>query len=156
MDLLNHFDRLLKYDGWANRAVLASLQALGNPPAECVRLLAHVMAAEHVWLARLTGTTSPLPVWPDLSLAQCAEHITQLQSGFRSYYQRELPASFDRVIEYKNSKGEAWSSRVEDVLTHTWMHSTYHRGQIAYQMRQAGHTPAYTDFIHGVRQGLLE
>jgi uncharacterized damage-inducible protein DinB len=33
------------------------------------------------------------------------------------------------------------------------LHSAYHRGQIAFQMRQTGHAPAYTDFIHGVRQG---
>jgi uncharacterized damage-inducible protein DinB len=36
------------------------------------------------------------------------------------------------------------------------MHSTYHRGQIAAAMRQAGATPAYTDFIHAVRQGFVE
>jgi uncharacterized damage-inducible protein DinB len=36
------------------------------------------------------------------------------------------------------------------------MHSAYHRGQIATQMRTAGYLPAYTDFIHGVRQRLVE
>lgn len=36
------------------------------------------------------------------------------------------------------------------------MHSTYHRGQIAAAMRKAGATPAYTDFIHAVRQGFVE
>jgi uncharacterized damage-inducible protein DinB len=36
------------------------------------------------------------------------------------------------------------------------MHSAYHRGQIASQMRASGKTPAYTDFIHGVRQGLVK
>jgi len=35
-------------------------------------------------------------------------------------------------------------------------HSTYHRGQIAADLRAAGVQPAYTDFIHGVRQGLIE
>jgi uncharacterized damage-inducible protein DinB len=36
------------------------------------------------------------------------------------------------------------------------MHSAYHRGQVALEMRAAGHQPAYTDFIHAVRQGFLE
>jgi uncharacterized damage-inducible protein DinB len=33
------------------------------------------------------------------------------------------------------------------------MHSAYHRGQIASHMREQGQAPAYTDFIHAVRQG---
>ena len=61
-----------------------------------------------------------------------------------------------RMVEYRNSKGEAWSNRVEDILTHVLMHSAYHRGQIALEMRASGAQPAYTDFIHAVRQGFLE
>jgi uncharacterized damage-inducible protein DinB len=36
------------------------------------------------------------------------------------------------------------------------MHSAYHRGQAALEMRAAGIQPAYTDFIHGVRQGFVK
>jgi uncharacterized damage-inducible protein DinB len=35
------------------------------------------------------------------------------------------------------------------------MHSAYHRGQIAADMRAAGFEPVYTDFIHAVRQGYI-
>jgi uncharacterized damage-inducible protein DinB len=155
MDLMDHFNRLLEYDVWANREVLASLKGLGEPPANCVRLLAHVIAAEHLWFARLTGMDPAVAVWPDLSLDQCTEQVRELYLAYRGYFQRQLPAGVDRSVTYKNSKGEEWSSRVEDILTHVFMHSTYHRGQIAMQMRQTGYAPAYTDFIHGVRQGLV-
>jgi uncharacterized damage-inducible protein DinB len=64
--------------------------------------------------------------------------------------------ALQQKIEYRNSKGEPWSSRIEDIILHLTMHSAYHRGQIALEMRKAGLTPAYTDFIHAVRQGLLE
>jgi len=67
-----------------------------------------------------------------------------------------LPANLSQMISYKNSRGEAWTSAVQDVLTHVLMHSAYHRGQIASHMRVSGQTPAYTDFIHAVRQGLIE
>lgn len=40
-------------------------------------------------------------------------------------------------------------------LTHVAMHSAYHRGQIAGELREPGNTPPYTDFIHPVRQGLV-
>jgi uncharacterized damage-inducible protein DinB len=36
------------------------------------------------------------------------------------------------------------------------MHSAYHRGQVASHMRADGQTPAYADFIHGVRQRLVK
>jgi len=42
------------------------------------------------------------------------------------------------------------------VLTHVVLHSAYHRGQIATQMRAGGEAPAHTDFIHAVRRGLIE
>jgi len=44
---------------------------------------------------------------------------------------------------------------VEDILTHVTIHSAYHRGQIASDLRAAGQAPAYTDFIHAVRLGLI-
>ena len=44
----------------------------------------------------------------------------------------------------------------KDVLTHVILHSAYHRGQVALAMRAAGMEPAYTDFIHAVRQGFVE
>jgi len=44
---------------------------------------------------------------------------------------------------------------VGDVLTHVVTHSGYHRGQIASAIRSDGGTPAYTDFIHAARQGLI-
>jgi len=44
---------------------------------------------------------------------------------------------------------------VGDILTHVLLHSAYHRGQIAVDLRAAGLTPAYTDYIHAVRQGKI-
>jgi uncharacterized damage-inducible protein DinB len=60
------------------------------------------------------------------------------------------------VVEYRNSVGELWKGAVGDVLTQVVMHSAYHRGQIAADLRQSGHEPASTDFIHAVRQGFVE
>jgi uncharacterized damage-inducible protein DinB len=60
----------------------------------------------------------------------------------------------DRVT-YTNSKAEEWSNTAEDILIHVTIHSAYHRGQIASDLRGAGQRPAYTDFIHAVRQGFI-
>ena len=65
-------------------------------------------------------------------------------------------AGLARSLTYKNTKGESFSSQKQDILLHVVMHSAYHRGQIAADMRAAGFSPPYTDFIHAVRQGFLE
>ncbi|MGC2196055.1 MAG: DinB family protein [Terriglobales bacterium] len=155
MNLLQHYRQLVNYDEWANLEVIGSFRAAGGPPARSLKLLAHVVAAEHVWLARLLQRPSPLPVWPELSLEQCEEQARLLSVSWRDYLAGDTAGSLDRTVSYKNSKGESWTSSVRDILTHVFMHSAYHRGQIATDMRQAGHVPPYTDFIHGVRQGLV-
>jgi len=155
MNLTEHYEQLRSYDLWANREVLEALRRLPNAPSRCVEWLAHILAAEDVWLTRMKATAPTLAVWPALSLAQCDEQIERLGQGWSEYFTTKLPQGLDEMISYKNSKGESWNSKVRDVLTHVFLHSAYHRGQIASAMRAEGHTPAYTDFIHGVRQDLF-
>ncbi len=157
VELLEHLRRQFLYDAWANREVLAAIKAgSGSAPARPLQLLAHILSAEHLWLERLWRQPQSLPVWPEFSLDQCEAQANRLSKLWREYF-AELPASaLSENITYKNSKGEAWSSMVQDVLTHVVMHSAYHRGQIASVMRLGGQVPAYTDFIHAVRQGFIE
>ena len=154
MELVDHYRQLASYDGWANQEVVQFLRATGNPPAKSVRWLAHIVAAEYVWLSRLHQRPPPFPVWPELSLNQCEAEAKSLLETWRRYLGSDL--QLDSTVEYKNSKGESWTNSVADILTHVFMHSAYHRGQIAANMRESGFTPAYTDFIHGVRQKLVE
>ena len=96
-----------------------------------------------------------MPVWPEADLAHCEAEATDLEHGWLEYLDLGTAGDVSQTISYKNSKGEPWTSAIVDVLTHVVMHSAYHRGQIASHMRESGQTPAYTDFIHGVRQGLV-
>jgi uncharacterized damage-inducible protein DinB len=146
--------RMLQYDIWANGATLESLRQ-ATPPAQSLRWIAHIIGAEHLWLARILGRTSPLPVWPDLTMEECTRELKQLSSLWQEYIPEPDPAVLARQVPYTNSKSEEWTSTVEDILTHVTIHSAYHRGQIASDLRAAGLTPAYTDFIHAVRQGFI-
>ncbi len=156
MDLTNHLRRLFAYDDWANREVLGAMRGAGNPPARSLKLVAHIFAAERLWLERLEQEKQSLPVWPEFTLEQCEAQAAELPLLWKKYLEGRDEAGLGGSISYKNSKGENWNSRKDDILLHVIMHSTYHRGQIAADMRAAGFTPAYTDFIHGVRQGFLE
>ena len=156
MDILEYLHRLFAYDNWANREVLASLTSVANPPARSLKLMAHILSAEELWLARLKQQKAALPVWPELTLAECDTEAERLKVSWKSYLGKCEASALSAHIKYVNSKGESWTSRVDDILLHVITHSAYHRGQVARDMRAAGLTPAYTDFIHGVRQGLVK
>jgi uncharacterized damage-inducible protein DinB len=156
MELIEHLRRQFAYDAWANREVLAGLKSSQRPAARPLQLLAHILSAERLWLERIRNQPQSLPVWPDLTAEQCEEQITKLAQLWHEFLGQLSPAGLAEKVAYKNSKGERWTSTVEDVLTHVLLHSAYHRGQIASQVRASGEQPAYTDYIHAVRQGLIE
>jgi uncharacterized damage-inducible protein DinB len=143
---------LFNYDEWANREILTVLKKSGTDRSR--KLLAHILSAERLWLERIQQKPQSIAVWPDPSLERCEKEFDDLAAAWKRYLQSE--ADLERTVTYKNSKGEPWSSREEDILLHVITHSAYHRGQIAADLRAAGIQPAYTDFIHGVRQGLVE
>jgi uncharacterized damage-inducible protein DinB len=155
MELRAHLRRLLAWDAWANREAIASLRAAAAPPARALRFMAHVLAAERVWLGRLRHDAAPVLVWPELTLDECAAEAEAMARAWPGFLDGPPPAALERSAAYRNTKGEPWTSTVGDVLTHVVTHSAYHRGQVASELRAAGFAPAYTDFIHAVRQGFL-
>jgi uncharacterized damage-inducible protein DinB len=156
MSMIPHFRRLFAYDGWANREVLASLQVLKATPPRSLKFLAHILSGERLWLGRLLAQKQTQPVWPDFSLEQCGSEIAELPDFWKNYLSSLNEDDLPHDLTYKNSKGESWTNQKQDILTHVIMHSAYHRGQIAADIRSAGFTPPNTDFIHAVRKGFLE
>jgi uncharacterized damage-inducible protein DinB len=154
-DLIHHFRRQFAYDAWANREVLTAIRGSRASAARSLQLLAHIVSAELLWLERLRQEAQSQPVWPEWNLEQCEARSADVAGLWQKYLEGLEPDDLTRTASYKNSKGEPWTSTVEDVVTHVLLHSAYHRGQIASFMRANGDTPAYTDFIHAVRQGLI-
>ena len=154
MDLA-YFRRLLAYEEWANREVLETLRALDEPPPRAVRVLSHLVASHRLWLGRLQSGTPSIEVWPDLTVLQCQVQVRDLRNTWKAYLDTLDDEVLDRRIEYVNTRGEPWSNTIRDILTHVIAHSAHHRGQIASRMREAGHDPPATDFIHAARRGFI-
>jgi uncharacterized damage-inducible protein DinB len=155
MTVLENLKRQFEYEFWANREELQALSRLPEAPGPAIRLLSHVLGAQILWLDRLLSRPARVAVWPELSLSECGAELQKSEAGWRSYLGGLREQDLASRCSYKNSKGEVFENRVLDVLTHVWLHSAYHRGQIAVEVRRAGSTPAYIDYIHAVRQGLL-
>jgi uncharacterized damage-inducible protein DinB len=152
--MLQRLRRLFRYDHWANRETLASIERASPAPVRALRRMGHIVGAERLWLARLLLGPPP-PVWPELDVRRCADELEDLRSAWDAFLSDLDENGLERAIEYVNSKGEPWRSAVDDVLLHVVQHSAYHRGQIAADLRAAGHEPAYTDYVHAIRTGLV-
>jgi len=141
---------MFDYDHWANREETRHLRSLASPPEKAIKLLAHIIGTEWLFLGRLRREPRPAIVWPELTLDQIENQIEQLAAAW--------PREFGRTdtIEYTNSKGEKWQSRADDILVHVVLHGAYHRGQIATIVRGSNEEPAYTDYIHCTRQGFID
>jgi uncharacterized damage-inducible protein DinB len=148
--------RQFAYDAWANQEVVKAIRSAEGDNARSLQLMSHILAAERVWFDRLKQQPQSVPVWPEANLARCESEAESLARTWLEYLETVSDDSISNTVSYKNTKGEDWQSTVLDVLTHVVMHSAYHRGQIASHMRASGQTPAYTDYIHAIRQDLLK
>jgi uncharacterized damage-inducible protein DinB len=156
LNLADYLRREFAYDIWANQEVLTAIKRAGEQDRRSLQLMSHIFAAERLWLDRLKSQPQSAAVWPEPDLAWCESKAEELSRQWHEYLDWITAGDISQTISYKNSKGEPWTSAIIDVLTHVVMHSAYHRGQIASHMREIGQTPAYTDFIHGIRQGLVK
>jgi uncharacterized damage-inducible protein DinB len=158
MSLMQYFGRQFSYDAWANGEALSAITAASAQSniARPLKILAHILSAEKLWLERLRQDPQTSPVWPETDIAQCNAQIADLARLWHEFLALLPDAQLSQSTKYKNSKGEPWNSTVQDILTHVLLHSAYHRGQIAILLREVGANPAYTDFIHAVRQGFIE
>jgi uncharacterized damage-inducible protein DinB len=153
--MLETLIRLMKFDDWANQETLASLRAMSAAPSRAVKLLAHIVAAQWLWLERMKGMPQSLPVWPEWALEEVEAQLPLLKREWKVFLGEKKSPELALRFQYTNTKGEHFSSTIADTVMHVAMHGVYHRGQIALQVRDNGGEPAYTDFIQAARTGKI-
>jgi len=109
-----------------------------------------------LWMARLEQKPQTFPVWPAFTIEECYSQAAELPALWKNYLVNRSEADLAELVSYRNSQGEPWNSRKDDILMHLITHSAYHRGQVAMAVRATGSTPAYTDYIHSIRQGFVK
>jgi uncharacterized damage-inducible protein DinB len=146
---------LMRYKAWANELVFAAAAKL--PEAELtaprkivfgslIRTLNHVYAMDEVWRAHLEGrphghtTRNPdaCPPLPDLRDAQQA-----IDAWFVRY--ADSLSREGEIVEFRFIGGGPGAMTRRDILLHVANHGTYHRGNVAAMMYQAGVAPPTTD-----------
>lgn len=144
---------LVEYNHWARDRALEAVSAIsgeqflrpmGNSFGSIRDTVAHICAAERVWIARLKdepteGLAGPERM-PDAAAAR--REWTELEAEMRAAIARLGPEGMERRIDYNDLRGNPQSDPVWQIVQHVVNHGTYHRGQITTMLRQMDAAPA--------------
>jgi uncharacterized damage-inducible protein DinB len=153
-----YFTRLFNYDRYANELILESI-VKAEDPEKPVQLMAHLLAAQLVWITRcLYLPPANVELWPPLGDKRF-DFPAIIESNHHAWitYLNELrETDFEKVVIYKNLKGDSFNNRLSDIIAHVINHGTHHRAQIGQQLKSGGlENLPITDYIFYIReQGL--
>jgi uncharacterized damage-inducible protein DinB len=145
------FIRLLNYDHFANQKIaelIVQTGATGKP----VELMAHILAAQTVWLGRLNNIppAKPVVLWPDWPAHVFTKMNDENHSELVACVAKISEQDFDSLIAYKNSVGD-FETSVTDILAHLINHGTHHRAQIGTLLKLDGATLPMLDYVLYIR-----
>jgi uncharacterized damage-inducible protein DinB len=160
---------LYDYNVWANHCILDASAALTEEQFfrdlrssfRSVRdTIVHILGAEWIWLERCNGRSPGAlpPPEPFVSVSHVRARWGEIERDQLEFVRGLSAADLDRVIDYRNQRGNRFAYPLQKVLRHVVNHSTYHRGQVASMLRQLGVVPAATDLLlyYDVLDGNLE
>lgn len=140
------FDELFAYNYHSNQQLATYITEHADRVSyKTLQLFSHILNAHHIWNSRILGEKNAFGVW------QIHPHDDFSEIDKTNYRNtRSILAThggLDAIIQYKTTTGNAFQNTIKDVLFHAINHSTYHRGQIATELRQSGLEPLPTDYI---------
>lgn len=156
------FKKLYQYHDWANQQVrdeaarlddTAYRKDFGQAWGSVHGTLAHLLAAERIWMARWRGV-SPQgrpdgAEWNTLDALRATWEPLQAE---RMVFLDSLSGDdLSRVVEYKNTKGDLFAHPLWWQLYHVVNHGTDHRGYLSIMLTELGFPPSPLDFIAYVR-----
>jgi uncharacterized damage-inducible protein DinB len=150
-----YFINLFNYDRYANERILEAIAAC-NEPDKPVQLMAHLLAAQTVWLTRCLGMPHPdLDLWPPLGDKRFIfpAMIARNHEAWNSFLENLPETGFEKTINYKSTRGEPFKSSLSDIITQVINHGTHHRAQIGQLLKFTGfENLPVTDYIFYTRQ----
>ena len=137
------FKELFNYNLYANMQLFALLpEHVASEKA--LKLASHILNAQEIWISRINGTPAQTTVW-------ALREVTTLVDAAKALHNQSIlcldTVDLQRSLPYTNSMGASYINTVQDILFHIINHSTYHRAQIATEIKQLGTAPPATDYI---------
>lgn len=156
---------LLEAMDWARERELAALapldqeelrRSLGGSFGTLEATVRHLYGAERIWTERLVAGEGGQGAWP--AAAECPNVAAigaawrETAAALRSWLAAQPADAPERVVHYRNTKGESQATPVANIVLQLSHHQAYHRGQITHMLRQLGHAAPATDYIAFYRQ----
>jgi uncharacterized damage-inducible protein DinB len=154
---------LFQYNLWADRRTLDACAALtseqftrdlGSDSGSVRDTLAHMFGAEWAWNERMEGRIpSGLPggvTLPDFGAVRAK--LEEMDLRYIDLTSTLKAQDLQRVLHYKNFAGEEYATPLWQILHQLSNHATYHRGQVAKQLRLLGAKAVSTDLIGYYRE----
>ncbi len=150
---------LFRYNAWANQRIFSLSAELSDAQLDTPRemgfgslrsTLFHILAAEEIWLERWEGKPwRPFETQPNgLCLADIQNRLGRVEHARNEMLSRERSAGWQRIVLYKNAKGEEFQNRLSDLALHVANHGTHHRAQALNFLKQFGITvPGGLDYL---------
>ncbi|MGD8495185.1 MAG: DinB family protein [Gemmatimonadales bacterium] len=150
---------LFAYDRWASRRILDAVSRLtpeefdrdlGSSHPSVRATLAHLLAANWVWLERWLGRSpSGLPDagWDVGTLEALRAKWADVERARRAFVDGLADGDLERPLAYRNTGGEPFEQPLWQTLRHAVNHASYHRGQVVTMLRQLGAEAVSTDLV---------
>ncbi len=156
---ISEITSLFSYNSWANHRILdlvASIpedsytKDLKSSHGGIHGTLVHTLGAHETWLSRLQGIStttflSPQDVPKYADLRRRWEAAEENERRFLGSLTSD--ADLQRMLSYKDLKGNPYTQPLIEPIQQLLNHSTYHRGQVVTMLRQLGIKPVNTDMI---------
>ncbi|MBS1530787.1 MAG: DinB family protein [Bacteroidetes bacterium] len=148
----NFLIRLFGYDKYANLLLTKTIADVGNPEKP-VQLMAHILAAQQVWLARCLGGAPATAIWPDWEPGILEPLINDSHREWTDFLSAKNDDDFEKYISYNDLKGNPHSTKLSDIFGQVLNHGTHHRAQIGQLLKSGGlESLPPTDYIVYARQ----
>jgi uncharacterized damage-inducible protein DinB len=150
----------IDYNAWATRRLMETVGELspeelsrdfGTADRSVLDTLAHVYAADRLWLGRIQGLPNPgfagFITPADRSLAVLQNDWPALLERWKQW---GAGLTQDRTVEslaYSDLKGMARREALWQIVFHVINHGTHHRGQVSGFLRTMGRVPPGLDLI---------
>lgn len=154
---------LYAFNAWARKRILDAVaqvdeaayrKDLGNSFGSVHGTVVHILGAEELWLKRWRGESPPALVSPETfaSFAAVRRGWDTLEAELQRFLGGLTEETVLRAIQYRDTRGNAYTTPLWQTMQHVVNHSSYHRGQVTTLLRQLGAKPVATDLITYYRQ----